>query len=299
MTLELYSLPGNIYKLDGGAMFGNAPKALWERWMKADEQNRIRMATRAMLAVTSKEKILFEAGIGAYLEPKLRQRFGVDEPEHGLLKRLAEKGISHEEITHVFLTHLHFDHAGGLLEAWEEGKEPGLLFPNARYHVSKPAWERATHPQARDRASFIPALNERLERSQRLEFMQAEDVFNFDELELRFFQSDGHTPGLYCFDLRYDGNRLVYVSDLMPGRFWVHLPITMGYDRYPELIIAEKTRLLASVAKDDGWIFYVHDPDYAISKVRFDAGHQTYEAVELQKDLIVGRLEKSTTEKHG
>jgi glyoxylase-like metal-dependent hydrolase (beta-lactamase superfamily II) len=286
--MELYSVPSNIYKLDGGAMFGNAPKALWERWMPADEQNRIRMATRPLLAITRKATILFEAGIGAYMEPKFRERYGVDEPEHMLLKALAGKGVSHEQVTHIFLTHLHFDHAGGLLSTWQEGREPELLFPNAQYHVSEAAWERAIHPNVRDRASFIPQLNHKLEMSDRLTLLHPEDTFSFDELELGFFPSEGHTPGLLCFDLHYGRKRLVYVSDLIPGRPWVHLPISMGYDHFPELLIEEKSRLLTTLDKENDWIYYVHDPEAALSRVEYNKEQKTFTAVEPRVVLKLG-----------
>src|SRR5512136_2006439 len=106
--MQLYSVLSNACKLDGGAMFGNAARAIWERWMPADEQNRISLATRVLLVITNKETILFETGVGAYMEPKLRDRFCVNEPGHVLLKSLAEKGISPAEITHIFISHLHF-----------------------------------------------------------------------------------------------------------------------------------------------------------------------------------------------
>jgi len=285
--MRLMSLQGNAYKLDGGAMFGNAPKALWERWIKADGQNRIQLATRPLLVITQNERILIEAGTGAYMEPKYRERFGVDEPEHRLLKSLAERGLAPQDITQIFLTHLHFDHAGGLLSEWQEGREPELLFPNAKYHVSEPAWERATHPHLRDKASFIPLLNQKLEASGRLVKLPETAVLTYDDLQIQLLRSDGHTPGMICFDLRYGKNRLVYVSDLVPGRFWLHPPISMGYDRNPELLVDEKNRLLPSLAADGAWIFYVHDPDFAVSKVRFDEENQTYIAVDPQRDLTV------------
>ncbi len=285
--MKLYNILSNHYALDGGAMFGNAPKALWSRWMPPDEQNRLRMATRAMLAVTTKDVILFEAGIGAYLEPKLRERFGVTEPEHMLLKSLAQRGVSEMDVTHIFLSHLHFDHAGGLFSAWQDGRKPDLLFPNARYFVGETAWERATHPVMRDRASFIPALHQKLEDSQRLSLIRKGEAFSFDGLELRFFQSDGHTPGLLCFDLRFGENRLVYASDLAAGRPWVHLPITMGYDRCPEQLMDEKCAILTSLAKDDGWLFYVHDPDVAVSRIQVDEPRQSFVAVEHQPELVM------------
>jgi glyoxylase-like metal-dependent hydrolase (beta-lactamase superfamily II) len=286
--MQLYSVPSNAFKLDGGAMFGNAARAIWERWLSPDEQNRIRLATRALLVITQKETILFETGVGAYMEPRYRDRYGVNEPGHMLLQSLAQKGISPEDITHIFLSHLHFDPAGGLLSAWQAGREPDLLFPNAKYYVGEEAWERATHPHPRDRASFIPQLQRQLEESHRLTLIKKGEVLSFDELELYFFHSDGHTPGLLCADLRYGKNRLVYASDLIPGRFWVHPPISMGYDRFPELLIDEKTALLTSLAKENAWLFYVHDPDFAVSKVQVDEEHKTFISVDAQNDLAIG-----------
>jgi len=281
--MKLYTVPGNVYKLDGGAMFGNAPKALWEKWIPADEQNRIRLATRALLAVTGKHVILVDTGVGAYMEPKLRDRFGVDEPEHMLLKSLGERGFAQADITDIILSHLHFDHAGGLLSAWQEGKEPQLLFPNAKYYVSEAGWERATHPNFRDKASFVTTLNRQLEQSGRLILLKKDDVLFCDELTIRFLPSEGHTPGLLCSDLRWDNQRVVFASDLIPGRAWVHLPITMGYDRFPELLIQEKQTLLKSLAEESGWIAYVHDPEMAVSRVRWDAEHNTFAAVDEQR----------------
>lgn len=286
--MQLYSVLSNAYKLDGGAMFGNAARAVWERWMPADEQNRIRLATRALLVITQNETILFETGIGAYMEPKFRDRYGVDEPEHMLLKSLAEKGVSPADVTRIFISHLHFDHAGGLLSAWQAGRESELLFPNAKYYVGEEAWERATHPHPRDRASFIPQLHRQLQQSPHLLLIKKGDVLSFDDLELLFFHSDGHSPGLLSADLRFGQDRLVYASDLIPGRFWVHLPISMGYDRFPELLIDEKNVLLTSLAKENAWIFYVHDPDFAVSKVKSADEHNTFVAIEAQKDLAIG-----------
>jgi len=274
--MKLYSVASNIYKLDGGAMFGNAPKALWQKWIPADNQNRIRLATRTLLVVTGKHAILVDSGIGAYMEPKFRERFGVDEPEHMLVKSLEQRGLAPGDITDIILSHLHFDHAGGLLSAWQEGKEPRLLFPKANIYVSEAGWARATQPNSRDRASFIPALNKLLDQGGHLTLLKQDNVLFFDDLTVQFLLSEGHTPGLLCIDLRWEDERVVFASDLIPGRAWVHLPITMGYDRFPELLIEEKQALLQSLAGDGGWLAYVHDPEMAISRVQVDAEHNTF-----------------------
>jgi glyoxylase-like metal-dependent hydrolase (beta-lactamase superfamily II) len=285
--MQLFSVLSNAYRLDGGAMFGNAPKALWERWMPADDKNRISLATRGLLVLTGRETILFEAGIGAYLDPNFRLRYGVEEAQNVLLRSMAEHGVSPADVTHIFISHMHFDHAGGLLSAWHEGREPELLFPNALYHVGEAAWERATHPHPRDRASFIPALHRQMEASGRLRLVKVSDVLTFHDLQVSFYPSEGHTPGLLCSDLRFGRERLVFPSDLVPGSAWLHVPISMGYDRYPELLIDEKKALLTSLAEESARIYYVHDPLYSTSRVKWDDDHQSFVPLEASKDLAI------------
>ena len=124
---KLTSLLGNSQKLDGGAMFGNAPKALWTRWVPCDELNRIPLACRCLLVEEGERRILMETGIGSFFDPKMKDRFGVVESTHVLLDSLKSRGLSHEDIDVVVLSHMHFDHSGGLLSAWAEQKEPELL----------------------------------------------------------------------------------------------------------------------------------------------------------------------------
>jgi len=280
--VKFSSVQGNSQKLDGGAMFGNAPKALWSRWAQPDDLNRIDLACRGLLVETANHKILFETGIGAYMEPRFKDRFGVQEREHVLLASLGVLGLDHADITDIVLSHLHFDHAGGLLSEWREGETPRLLFPNARFHVGREAWARARDPHPRDRASFVPELNRQLADSGRLNLIDADSALAFDDLRVRFFLSEGHTPGMLCSDLRWDGARLVFAADLIPGRPWVHLPITMGYDRYPEKLIDEKRQLLESLVADGAWLYYTHDSAAAASKVARDPDKGKYHAVDAQ-----------------
>jgi glyoxylase-like metal-dependent hydrolase (beta-lactamase superfamily II) len=268
---RLSSLLGNSQRLDGGAMFGNAPRALWSRWFEPDEQHRIPLACRALLVEEPGRRILFETGIGSFFEPKLRERYGVVEERHVLLDSLAERGLSHEDIDLVVLSHLHFDHAGGLLSAWREGAEPQLLFPNAGFVVGSQAWQRARAPHARDRASFIPVLQELLERSGRLEIVPADQ----DESQslgagYRFRRSHGHTPGLLLAEIDMPDGPILFAGDLIPGMPWVHLPITMGYDRYPELLIDEKKQILGDLLARSGRLFFTHDPKIALARIGQD-----------------------------
>jgi glyoxylase-like metal-dependent hydrolase (beta-lactamase superfamily II) len=254
-------------------MFGNAPRALWTRWAEPDAQNRIPLACRALLVQEPTRTVLLETGIGAFFPPKLRDRFGVVDEHHVLLRGLEAARAPHETIDVVILSHLHFDHAGGLLSAWEDGAE--LLFPNATFVVGEAAWKRACSPHARDRASFLPALNTKLEASGRLHIVScpADDDVATSELlgeDWRFHVSNGHTPGLLATELSMPDGPIVFAADLIPGTPWVHAPITMGYDRFPERLIDEKESLLADMVDRGGRLFYTHDPETALSRVERD-----------------------------
>jgi glyoxylase-like metal-dependent hydrolase (beta-lactamase superfamily II) len=264
--MQLWSLIGNSQRLDGGAMFGNAPKALWSRWIATDEQNRIPLACRCLLVKDlDGRNVLFETGIGAFFEPALRERYGVVEEKHVLLDSLAEAGLTHEDIDVVVLSHLHFDHAGGLLAPWQEGRAPSLLFPKATFVVGAEHWQRARHPHPRDRASFIPELCDLLESSGRLELVEGEYSKVLGEA-VRLSYSDGHTPGLMLAEV----GKVVFCADLIPGRFWVHLPITMGYDRWPEKLIDEKRGFLDDKLARGVQLFFTHDHDCAMARVTRD-----------------------------
>jgi glyoxylase-like metal-dependent hydrolase (beta-lactamase superfamily II) len=289
--MKLWSVLGNSQKLDGGAMFGNAPRAMWAKWAMPDDANRIPLACRALLASPLNGKtVLFETGIGAFFPPALRERYGVVEERHVLLESLRAAGFEHEDVDVVVLSHLHFDHAGGLLAPWQEGRPPQLLFPNATYVVSAACWERARAPHPRDRASFIPELPALLEASGRLEIVDGHYCKALGK-SVRFHFSDGHTPGLMlseivgpeCVGGEPHGG-VVFCADLIPGRPWVHVPITMGYDRNAELLIDEKREFLEDKLARNVHLFFTHDPGCALAQVtRDDKGRfgTTHEVPEL------------------
>ena len=266
---QLYSILSNSQKLDGGAMFGNAPKALWSSWTNADESNRIDLACRCLLVIDDQKKILFETGVGAFFEPKYVERYGIQGNGHVLLTNLNRMNLSDEDIDVVVLSHLHFDHAGGLLTAWEEDVAPKLLFPNAKFLVSQKHWERANNPHARDKASFVPVIQNLLEESGRLELIKAEFSATLG-LDYKFHYSDGHTPGLMLTEIKSTEGPILFASDLIPGRAWVHRSITMGYDRFPEQLIDEKVTLLSKMVRNNGRLFFTHDSEVAMSRVVID-----------------------------
>jgi glyoxylase-like metal-dependent hydrolase (beta-lactamase superfamily II) len=256
--MRLWSVEGNRQRLDGGAMFGNVPRALWQQWLVPDADNTLEFACRGLLVEDLDGRtVLFETGIGAFFSPKLKARYGVLEDRHVLLDSLAARGVRHEDVDVVVLSHLHFDHAGGLLTAYEQGESPRLLFPNARFVVGKRAFERACEPHPRDRASFIPELPGLLRASGRLELVdRPETTLLGPRVQLEY--SDGHTPGLTLATIGGDGG-VAFCADLIPGRPWVHLPVTMGYDRYPERLIDEKRRFLDDKIARGVRLYFTHD----------------------------------------
>jgi len=273
MSRSCVSVLGNSQKLDGGSMFGNAPRAMWQRWAPPDERNRIDLACRCLLVRDGDRTILFEAGIGAFFSPALRERYGVQESEHVLLDQLAARGVEPGDVDVVVLSHLHFDHAGGVLAPYCEGAPPTLVFENASYVVGEEAWQRALRPHPRDRVSFIPELPGLLEATGRLERVAGAHSDVLGE-GYRMHRSDGHTPGMLLAEIATERGPLLFCADLIPGVPWVRRAITMGYDRFPERLIDEKVALLDDLVERSGRLFFTHDPQVAACSLQRDErGH--------------------------
>ena len=229
--------------------------------------------------------VLFETGIGAFFEPRMKERYGVVEDGHVLLDSLARAGVTHEDIDVVVLSHLHFDHAGGLLASWQADTPPRLLFPEAKFIVGRECWARALQPHARDRASFIPELPALLEATGRLQVIDGDRSPTLGD-DVHFEYSHGHTPGLLLSTISGDNGRggVTFCADLIPGRPWVHVPITMGYDRYPELLIDEKTKFLDDKLERGVRLFFTHDAECAMASVTRDT-NQRYSVTDVMSEL--------------
>ena len=293
-SILVSSVEGNSQWLDGGAMFGNAPRAVWEKWIQPDEKARIPLACRSLLIESGREKILCETGIGCFFEPKLAERYGVgDASEHKLLVNLKKLGVAPGEITKVILSHLHFDHAGGLLPHYDEQQRgnDGLVFPNAEIIVGREAWERALHPHPRDRASFIPGLTDKILKTGKLKIIESDTFVNKTQASsqtllngrIRFEFTHGHTPGHMHTILMGPQHSVFFAGDLVPGRAWIHVPITMGYDRYAEKVIDEKTEVYKEALQEHWMMFFTHDHAVAAASFKLEGGR--YSAAEEWKTL--------------
>jgi glyoxylase-like metal-dependent hydrolase (beta-lactamase superfamily II) len=263
-------LRGNRMRLDGGTMFGNAAKALWQKWVPADENGMIDISSNCLLVKTGDYNILFETGCGAYLSPDMKRRFAMNEDAHMLMQSLAEHGLSDADISHVVLSHLHFDHAGGLLSAWAPDREPDLLFPNALFVTGEEHFKRSKSPHHRDRASFIPGLAEKLQGSGRLVLKQGGDHLAVGDLTIEFVQSQGHTLGMLVPWIQAQNGVVVYTADLIPGLPWVNLPITMGYDRFAEKLVDEKKQMLDRAVDENALLVFPHDPAHVAARVEMN-----------------------------
>jgi glyoxylase-like metal-dependent hydrolase (beta-lactamase superfamily II) len=266
------SIVGNRQRLDGGAMFGNAPRALWTRWLAPDELGRVELACRALLVEEPGKRTLFETGIGAFFAPELRERYGVVEDSHVLLESLAALGLTERDIDQIVLSHLHFDHAGGLLAPYRAGKPLELGFSRAEVVVGQTAFERAERPHPRDQASFIPELPGLLRASGRLRIVEGpEEATLAVGPRFRFVETNGHTPGMLHAVAAGTQAELLFGADMVPGVAWLHASITMGYDRYPEALVDEKAGIFQQCIERRTVVVYTHDPRFAASRVERDA----------------------------
>ena len=258
--MKLHAIETGNFKLDGGAMFGVVPKALWNRTNPADDKNRIDLAARSLLIEDGSRLILIDAGMGNKQGEKFFRHYGLW-GNHSLDKSLQEAGFSRADITDVFLTHLHFDHCGGAVR-WNKNQTGyELTFPNATYWSNKAHWEWATKPNAREKASFLSENLFPIQESGQLRFVAAPNTGFSPESELGFgvLFVDGHTEKQMIPHISYNGKTIVFAADLLPTAGHLPLPYVMGYDVRPLETLKEKQHFLTKAAEDGFLIFMQHD----------------------------------------
>lgn len=261
MTLgdfRLDVLSDGFFSLDGGAMFGIVPRPLWERTNPPDERNRIRLALRPLLIRAGRDCILIDTGIGDKWDPKSRDIYRIVKTET-VERSLARLGLKPEDVTHVVLTHLHFDHAGGATVLDSSGR-PVPAFPRARYLVQTTEWEDATHPNRRTRGAYLPDNFLPVQQAGLLELISGSREL-IPGVEL--LHTGGHTRGLMLVRVRSGAGTAVFWSDLIPTTNHIAMPYVMGYDLFPLQTMEQKERLVGQ-ACDEAWTsFFEHDPETA------------------------------------
>ena len=254
--MKMFSINTGHFKLDGGAMFGVVPKSMWQKLNPPDENNMCSWAMRCLLIEDGNKLILVDNGMGNKQDEKFFGHYFL----HGddtLEKSLANKGYTKDDITDVFLTHLHFDHCGGSIEKLEDKLVPA--FKNATYWSNKLHWDWAIHPNEREKASFLKENITPIQESGKLKFIQTSDEVVFSEnIKVRFM--NGHTESMMLPQINYKGKSIVFMADLLPSVAHIPLPYVMAYDMRPLQTLQEKKIFLTEAQKRDYILFFEHDP---------------------------------------
>jgi len=257
------------FKLDGGAMFGVVPKRMWEKLNPPDAQNMCAWAMRALLVETGDRKILIDTGMGNKQDDKFRSHFEPHGPEN-LFDSLAGAGVSREDITDVFLTHLHFDHCGGALWRNETTGAVELTFPNAVYWSNERHYKWACNPNEREKASFLPDNILPLQEKGRLRFIDVRQNIEFlPGFRVRFYY--GHTEALMAPLIQSQHGPIFYCADTIPSQWHIGLPYIMAYDVRPLLSMKEKAQILRDAVRHKHILMFEHDPHTAAGTVIRDA----------------------------
>ena len=267
--MELHPIEAGNFKLDGGAMFGVVPKSIWSKTNPADSNNMIDIAARCLLIENGNRLTLIDTGMGNKQSDKF---FGYYYPwgNHSLESSLNNKGFHKDDITDVFLSHLHFDHCGGAIQ-WNKNKtgyEPS--FKNATYWSNKDHWNWATKPNRREKASFLSENIIPIQESGQLNFVESHngDFLESKKINFDIFFVNGHTEKQMIPHVNYKGKKVVFMADLLPTAGHLPLPFVMGYDTRPLLTMPEKEKFLNLAANNNYYLFLEHDAHNPIITVK-------------------------------
>lgn len=258
--MKLYPIEAGNFKLDGGAMFGVVPKTIWNKTNPADENNLIDIAARCLLIEDGNRLILIDTGMGNKQSEKFFGYYSLW-GTHSLDKSLAKYGFHRDDVTDVFMTHLHFDHCGGSVN-WNNDKTGyEVAFKNAKYWTNENHWEWATKPNPREKASFLVENILPMQESGHLNFItkSGSDFIEKSELGFGIYLVDGHTEKMMVPYIQYQGKTICFPADLLPTAGHVPIPYVMGYDTRPLLTMPEKSKFLLDAAENNHYLFLEHD----------------------------------------
>ena len=257
--MKLHVLNTGYFKLDGGAMFGVVPKTMWQKTNPADENNMCSWALRSLLIENGNRLMLIDTGIGDKQSEKFFSHYYLygNDSLHG---NLAKLGFHSDDITDVFLTHLHFDHCGGAIEWNHEKTGYRPVFKNATYWSTENHWQWATIPNPREKASFLAENILPIQESGQLKFIERTGDFTknaFPDIDVLFV--DGHTESMMIPQIKYKEKTIVFMADLLPSVGHIPLPYVMGYDTRPLITLDEKAKFLNTAASKEYVLFLEHD----------------------------------------
>ena len=258
--MKLYPIESGNFKLDGGAMFGVVPKTIWNKTNPADENNLIDIAARCLLIEDGNRLILIDTGMGNKQSEKFFSYYSLW-GTHSIDKSLAKYGFHRDDITDVFMTHLHFDHCGGSVQ-WNSDKTGyEIAFKNAKFWTNENHWEWATKPNPREKASFLHENIIPIQESGQLHFIQkpASDFLEKSELGFGVLFVNGHTEKMMIPHLHFKGKTICFMADLLPTAGHIPLPYVMGYDARPLLTLTEKEKFMNTAAENNFYLFLEHD----------------------------------------
>jgi glyoxylase-like metal-dependent hydrolase (beta-lactamase superfamily II) len=267
--MKLYSINTGYFKLDGGAMFGVVPKSIWNKINPADENNLCNWALRCLLIEDENRRILVDTGVGDKQDAKFFSYYYLH-GDDSLDESLSKYGFRRDDITDVFLTHLHFDHCGGSIV--REGDKLVPAFKNAVYWSHERHWQTATQPNEREKASFLTENILPIKESGQLKFLSAYSQTSIDKtvyppMAFQFTGNvnvrvvEGHTAAMMLPQIKYNGKTIVYMADLLPSQGHIPVPYIMAYDMQPLITLQEKKSFLQEAFENDYILFFEHDPN--------------------------------------
>ena len=256
--MQIHVIDAGHFKLDGGAMFGVVPKTIWNKMMPADENNLCSWNMRCLLVNTGNRLVLIDTGMGDKQDAKF-QGFYFRHGDGELVQSIRNAGYSENEVTDVIFSHLHFDHCGGGVKWNSDKTRLELTFPNAKYWTHSEHWHAATHPNAREKATFLKENIMPIYESGQMNFLDKNNDFGaaFD-----FHYADGHTDKMIMPVVNYQDKKIIFIADTIPSSAHIHVPFVMGYDVRPLQTMEEKSALLEKAVAENWILLFDHDPKH-------------------------------------